>query len=108
MTKHLDPTLRNGMAVPVFEYGDALTCPGCGSVNLHHYHVTAYNRAEDDETKSVGSGALSEDEPVQLENPSRRRDAVGVRFTCECCPGRFELCVIQHKGTTYLNWRTVV
>jgi hypothetical protein len=85
-----------------------LICP-CGSENLHAYHVTHYVRhREDGEVHVVGSGAFHDVDEGPLHCPSSRRDAVGIRFWCENCSDRYELAVIQHKGTTFLEWRSVV
>jgi len=45
---------------------------------------------------------------AENENPSSRRDAIVIRFSCESCsgPGGYhELVIRQHKGTELVGWR---
>lgn len=43
----------------------------------------------------------------QSRNPSARRDGVAIRFWCETCGAdNIELVVEQHKGNSFLRWRT--
>jgi hypothetical protein len=30
---------------------------------------------------------------------------VAIELWCECCLGEYELCLSQHKGNTFLEWR---
>jgi hypothetical protein len=90
-----------------------LYCPGCGSVNLHHELVTVFNRREDQSAVVVTTiSPAGYEEPsittvmttAGYGNPSARRHGLRIRFTCEQCPGVFDLTLAQHKGTTFLTW----
>ncbi len=102
---------------------EVLYCPDpkCRFNCLHHRGVTIYQRGEDSNqtsitevgwdaataaatvnTKSVLSCVLP---PPSEGNPSQRRYGLTIQFYCEGCGGDFELCMAQHKGETYLNWR---
>jgi len=91
---------------------NVLMCPVCNSENPHHEGVTVFDRAEDAaviKVTEVSDGrALSRAVPERVAgNPSSRRDALAVRFSCEQCPNISELTIVQHKGSTYLAWRHV-
>lgn len=105
-------------AIPKLGDDGELICPSCGENNLHHMYTTVYDRNEDDDMvmrTDVFPGSLTRKE-VRSEksgNPSRRRDAVVIVYSCEHChggdpemdsPSFFHLNLIQHKGTTYLEW----
>src|SRR5262245_46074314 len=101
-------------------YGWELMCPRCRSNNLHHEKVTVFTRPEGEDQDVIAMGvegrqvsvhAYSADDPI---NPSSRRDGLVIDFWCENCDcdenegGIFqhlELTIVQHKGTTYFNWR---
>jgi hypothetical protein len=88
---------------------DGLECPACGCNNLHHGGVVLYNRAEDDEYVTVitakGNNVSLTDVPNRsVANPSLRRHGMRINFYCEQCDDNYELCIAQHKGTTYLHW----
>ncbi len=100
------------MQNPVFDVNvtpdqSALLCPECGGEYLHHYLTTKYGRArEDAPTRYAFWGEFLDPEESPLENPSDRRDAVGVRFYCETCLALSELTISQHKGWTFLALRS--
>jgi hypothetical protein len=85
-----------------------MKCPQCGASNLHHEDVRVYSRGEDAPTRLTvvrGAGGLVTQEESNY-NPSSRRHAVSISFWCENCPGsNLRLDVIQHKGTTYTEWK---
>jgi hypothetical protein len=95
------------------EDGDLLVCPGCGdSCELHQEGVIVYDREADGGTtrrSEVDGGALTSiDIPsadLRDANPSRHRQGLTINFKCEFCPGEFQLCIAQHKGTTLVYWR---
>jgi hypothetical protein len=103
-------------------YDNELLCPVCNANNLHHDSVSVYHRREDEEAVRVttvdGSELVSSVVPNKTSgNPSGRRDGVVISFWCEHChanadedfpdhPALFHLEILQHKGTTYLNWKT--
>lgn len=95
-------------------YDDALACPYCGSDMLHHYEVSVFCRAREDETPTVvtiadpweaRSGVPGD--AVALRCPSDRRGGVSIRFRCENCPQVSELTIAQHKGSTLLGMRPI-
>jgi len=76
-------------------------CPICGFECLHHGAVQVYVRDEEDGDTTVIQ--IGDHEPAR-ENPSGRRGAIGIKFQGEC-GHEFEMLVVQHKGTTYLQFR---
>ena len=93
----------------------SLTCPECGSNNLHHEHVTVTDRLSEDGDSIktvVSTGQVTRTVVPDGKNPSARRGSVTVHFWCEQCHGGpdgviaplYMFHVIQHKGTTYLYW----
>lgn len=100
---------------------NAIECPFCGETYMHHKDVRIYYRKVDSgdtfirqiRDHEVGFMVTSEGRI----NPSSRRDAIGIRFECECCHGKYddepaheikppiELCIVQHKGITHVYWR---
>ena len=94
----------------------AMLCPQCGGNNLHQYTVHTFHRGEDDE-KVVHTTAYMDGSEVKLvpsqqtNNPSSRRHGLTIEFECENChwdvaSDSFKLDIWQHKGTTYMVWRT--
>lgn len=88
-----------------------LRCPACGEDYLHHGRVTVYSRSEDAETVRVittdGKTTMQETSPNrETGNPSSRRGAVCIAFSCETCgaDGHLELAIVQHRGSTWLRW----
>jgi hypothetical protein len=82
--------------------GDLL-CPECGGFYLHHSTVTVFTRSEEDAesvTMIVGLPVFA-----NLDNPSKRRDGVAIRFACEGCEFEGELTIAQVKGYTNVEWR---
>ena len=105
---------------------DPLACPECKGENLHQYEVVVFRRGEDDDLvirTTIPEGAypgfpegtiypppnrmVMVDEVPNLNsgNPSSRRHGTVIRFWCENCHVRSELCISQHKGSEYLEWR---
>jgi len=100
----------------------SLDCPRCGSHNLHHMKVINYDQEEENENltivTTVKNKLITLDVRASNEgNPSRRRDGIVISFFCEQCfypesdlidnslNPTIELCIEQHKGTTFLSWR---
>ena len=94
---------------PSFD-GSILLCPCCKEGHLHHTRVEIYSRKED-----ASSGLLVDQslEPSQInitpngsmeDNPSPRRGGIRITFDCECCPKTSRLIVVQHKGSTFVEW----
>lgn len=91
-------------------HSNALLCPCCGFNYLHSGKVVVYDRGEDAEigcATTVDDGMVTQT-PDLAGNPSARRHAVTVEFTCEGCGGwddrPIRLALYQHKGCTYLKW----
>ena len=86
-----------------------LVCPVCGGLNLHHELVSVYSRNEDDATArltTVNHDHTTVGASVDT-GPGDRRGGLVIEFSCETClekAPRFELCVYQHKGSTYTEW----
>lgn len=85
-------------------YGEfSVKCPVCDAQETHHHTVTSYERedGEDSQTvvKRVGRGSNF----ITNHNPSRRRNAVGINFSCENGHS-FNMNIIQHKGTTFIEF----
>lgn len=88
---------------------EGLMCPSCGCNNLHHSGVTLFNRSEDDPevTMIAAKGnnvSLKRIPNTIVNNPSLRRHGMRINFYCEQCDDNYDLCIAQHKGTTYLHW----
>jgi hypothetical protein len=85
---------------------DMLKCPSCDWNNLHHVSVEIFEREED---ASAGVHVQVEGKRVWVDadltdNPSARRDGMLIRFTCETCNATPTLQMLQHKGSTYMEW----
>jgi hypothetical protein len=105
----------------MYDDGTTLACPHCHEGNLHHRHVTVYDRDEDDDnTYVVSIDRQRTPEPnsdwypeitVQhlpsnyTENPSSRRNGLSIAFECEHCYAVLELTITQHKGASLMSWR---
>jgi hypothetical protein len=74
---------------------------------LHHYATEIFDRREDALTGvhtivNAGQVTLTTD---LSGNPSRRRDAVQIHFTCETCCAFLTLQLAQHKGQSLIWWQ---
>ena len=96
-----------------------LKCPRCGGAYLHHGLVTVFDRGEDAPSylrTDLNNGQVTtrivvHKTPEAAGNPSSRRDGLTIRFSCEACPKEvpdLELTISQHKGNTYVGWRTAL
>jgi hypothetical protein len=106
------PLPGDGANIEFEDGGPALQCPACHAATIHHERTTVFGRAcEDAPTRAIviEPGAeiahTIESDRAERTNPSSRRDAVAVQFSCEHCPAISELIIEQHKGYTYLRWR---
>lgn len=90
-----------------------LSCPRCGSDNLHQIRVEVGFRREEDEPDStivtVNKGGLK----THFGRIADRRDDLRINFSCESCDtdegwleaeGKIQLRIWQHKGTTFMEW----
>jgi hypothetical protein len=86
-----------------------LRCPGCDGTYLHHRSVEWFER--DDEDADLGryvnvahSMLTQVSVKNQDRNPSARRDGLRLWFACEQCDLDAAICIVQHKGQTYVYW----
>lgn len=92
-----------------FDNEAIVECPHCGCPNLHHRAVAVFSRSiEDDKLsdRTVIWDGLAQHTYVESEknNPSGRRDGLRILFECEDCDGHVEMCLAQHKGSTFMSW----
>lgn len=99
------------MKEPEFETGHgnrgALMCPYCGMSNLHHSEIEIFEREQEDSENGLYlyvTGTEVRKNNSMRENPSSRRDALQVRFWCEGCAAEPTLRIVQHKGTTWVDF----
>ena len=85
-----------------------LLCPNCQTGTLHQSKVEVWFRRED---ADQGLHAVIDDDvyinhiaDTASNNPSPRRSAVQIGFTCEECWASLFLSILQHKGSTYVEW----
>ena len=92
------------------DYDNGLECPKCGGPNLHHGDVTVFSRHEDEKSttittvESCGDVLVTQMKSLDCGNPSSRRDGLRIAFGCENCGEVQDLCIAQHKGTTFMHW----
>jgi hypothetical protein len=103
MTKHGAGTIISAS----FE-GNALVCPGCGSVNMHHDKVEVFERRHEDSPEgfhvAVDCDAASATvDSAIVGNPSERRGGISVTFWCEQCDAKSRLDIAQDKGRTLVT-----
>lgn len=91
---------------------EILECPHCLGQNLHHGDVSVFTRQEDDVTVmathvmgSPRSTLTSLINNADSQNPSSRRHGLLIEFECETCDNRPKLAIIQHKGSTIVEWK---
>jgi len=86
-----------------------LACPHCGEAFLHQYKTEIFDRDEDD---IEGLHVITDREKgiiikKDLEgNPSKRRDGLRIHFFCEICQASCALEIYQHKGQTFVNFKS--
>jgi len=86
---------------------DTLLCPNCGGNFLHQEAVRIMNRdSEDKDGMMVEVGTNSEVSIRRIKSADidGRRDVLRIRFSCEGCIGEKILRIMQHKGTTLIEW----
>eukprot|EP01083_Nonionella_stella_P178178 628734_1 len=88
-----------------FGNSKALNCPKCDSVHLHQRTVTVFIRDKEDGagTKTTVNHCTKTERVSSTEIP-KRRDCLKIAFHCEDCGDIGNLMIIQHKGSTYLQW----
>ena len=81
-----------------------LICPLCGYDCTHQVAVDVFFRAGEDSktgffTRVAGLSCFID--TLMVNNPSRSRDGIKIKFECECgC--KFDMIIIQHKGNTHM------
>lgn len=87
----------------------SLTCPCCGDTYLRHSDVTVWVRPVEDgpahRVHVFPDGTYEKWDGRN--NPSARRGAVGIYFSCENCRRLLQLTFAQHKGETDVVWQVI-
>jgi hypothetical protein len=104
------PFSRNGKPMQILPAStfDAVDCPHCDGNNLCHESVEVFYRNGEDNAEGVHATVNPHTVTVGQSmsgNPSSRRGGLLVHFSCETCPVKPVLEIIQHKGCTYMQWR---
>lgn len=91
-----------------FSTSPPLACPGCGEQNLHQGEVLVFDRvAEDSDQGTVTSSVSGQSRDGEMwRNPSKRRDGILIHFSCEHCDADPILAIVQHKGATFIYWKS--
>ena len=89
------------------EFNHQIRCTYCGNDNLHQAEYEVWDRDEDSDT---GFHVMTSRAGVNVNSdmrkcPSSRRDGFAISFYCEHCPDISRLYIIQHKGTTYVEFK---
>ncbi len=86
----------------------ALKCPHCAGDYLHHVGLSIFERPVEDSPEIAIHISGADSPATNARNPSRRRDVLQIRFTCETCEDQpLVLNVAQHKGQTFIEWEAV-
>ena len=80
--------------------------------NCHLYKVEVFERVEDAEkgTHTTVAGELVTQDRDMSRNPSSRRTGVALHFYSEVHEppeDRFVMCIFQHKGGEYIQFKTL-
>jgi hypothetical protein len=89
-------------------FGSLLECPYCGGNHLRHGKVEIFERAEDQDAGlhfSVVDSTYAIDNDL-TKNPSSRRHGLSIHFTCEHCDATPVLNLAQHKGNTWVDFKS--
>lgn len=84
-------------------------CKCCGNPTLHHIGIRAFKRDEEDSEQGLVLSFDCEEGDLFMHHgsmdscPSRRRDGIVVICNCELCSALTDICIYQHKGTTYFE-----
>lgn len=95
-----------------YEYKLTLQCPHCDEGYLHHSAIASFTRLVEDGDCMLHATQLKGDTGIpsfvsqltknQFKNPSERRSGIRIKFDCEICENYSDLCIAQHKGSTYM------
>jgi hypothetical protein len=77
---------------------EPLACPSCHKECLHQYIVATLRLTE------VSTRDTIVTEAVRDENDHGRRHGCFIHFWCESCARNPVLRIMQHKGSTFLEW----
>lgn len=107
----LPRAISSQVCIDCSDVPNALLCPYCRGPWLHHEDIISFGRRAEDApsivTRVHRAGRITRMPSEQSRNPSARRDGVAIRFWCETCgEDNIELVVEQHKGNSFLRWRT--
>lgn len=87
---------------------EPLQCPTCRTGCLHQYVVATYFGSDEDSSElrltEVSQGDTTVTEALRDDQQHGRRDACFIHFWCENCSRNPVLRIIQHKGSTFLEW----
>ena len=92
-------------------FANHLSCPHCGGECMHHGAVTIYDRKEDAprvtkiEVRNC-SALITRADSEASGNPSDRRHGMAIEFRCEDCEATSKFLIAQHKGQSFVGWRT--
>ena len=82
-----------------------VSCPDCGSENLHQESCEVIFRDEDkDGLLTIVENGNIETGYIQSPDIPFRRDSMYINFSCEHCEGIKSLFIAQHKGCTFMAW----
>lgn len=88
------------------ETGKAIFCPKCKGANLHQVKVVSEFRFHEDSdgVRTIVTPKGTSTTYQESDTMSNRRDNMYIHFTCENCEASPVLSIIQHKGSTLINW----
>ncbi len=91
---------------PLIEFDCQLLCAACGCNYTHFHSVEIFKRTEDEETglHILVTEMSAATDTAMTGNPSARRDAVRIVYSCEFCNQLTTVSFIQHKGNTYVEY----
>ena len=87
---------------------DALQCPECSEGNLHQSSVIVLVRPNGEDREALAvyvDGECGSTHSAPHEGDARRQ-SIRIHFDCEMCGHVGQLRIIQHKGSTYMEWDT--
>lgn len=89
---------------PVIDGAGTLLCPFCGSNNLHHQRLRAFERYEENDATATITEIFGTWTHVRVGAAPGRRNTLDVEFWCEGGEHLPVLRIQQHKGSTFFRW----